>query len=173
LTTAHNLCFCLLHRKIPAAMGKVVINSYAEFEGLVGKEIGTSDYHRITQEQIDLFADATLDHQWIHVDRARARKESPYGDTIAHGYLSISILPYLWNQIIQVNNITMLVNYGIENLKFGQPVVVNSEVRIVAGLKSLINLRGTAKAEVEVALEVRDSKKPAFKGVIIFLYQFK
>ena len=154
-------------------MGKVVINSYEEFEQLVGKEIGTSGYHRITQEQIDRFADATLDHQWIHVDRERARKESPYGDTIAHGYLSISVLPYLWDQIIQVNNISMLVNYGIESLKFGQPVVVNSEVRIVAGLKSIVNLRGTAKAEVEVVLEIKDSKKHAFKGVIVFLYQFK
>jgi acyl dehydratase len=153
-------------------MGKVIINSYSEFEQLVGKEIGISDYHRITQDQIDLFADATLDHQWIHVDRARARKESPYGDTIAHGYLSISILPYLWDQIIQVNNITMLVNYGIENLRFGQPVVVDSEVRIAAGLQSLINLRGTAKAEVEVVLEIKESRKPAFKGVVVFLYQF-
>jgi acyl dehydratase len=154
-------------------MAKVIINSYSEFEKLVGKQIGVSEYHRVTQEQIGRFADATLDHQWIHVDRERAKKESPYGDTIAHGYLSISILPYLWDQIIQVNNITMLVNYGIESLKFGQPVVVDSEVRIAAGLKSLINLRGTAKAEVEVVLEIKDSKKPAFKGVIIFLYQFK
>jgi acyl dehydratase len=154
-------------------MGKVIINNYEEFEQLVGKEIGISDYHRVTQEQIDQFADATLDHQWIHVDRERARRESPYKDTIAHGYLSISILPYLWEQIIEVNNITMLVNYGIENLKFGQPVVVNSEVRIVARLKSLINLRGTAKAEVEVVLEIRESRKHAFKGVFVFLYQFK
>lgn len=154
-------------------MGKVVINSYEEFEQLVGKEIGVSAYHQVTQDQIDQFADATLDHQWIHVDRERARKESPYGDTIAHGYLSLSILPYLWDQIIEVKNITMLVNYGIENLKFGQPVVVNSEVRIVAGLKSLINLRGTAKAEVEVTLEIKESRKNAFKGVFIFLYQFK
>ena len=154
-------------------MGKVVINSYEEFEQLVGKEIGISDYHQVTQEQIDKFADATLDHQWIHVDRERAKNESPYGDTIAHGYLSISILPYLWAQIIEVNNITMLVNYGIENLKFGQPVVVGNHVRIVARLKSLINLRGTAKAEVEVVLEIKESKKPAFKGVVIFLYQFK
>ncbi|MGW8315973.1 MAG: MaoC family dehydratase [Bacteroidales bacterium] len=154
-------------------MGKVVINNYEEFEQLVGKEIGISDYHQVTQEQINMFADATLDHQWIHVDRERARNESPYGDTIAHGYLSLSILPYLWEQIIQVNNITMLVNYGIDNLKFGQPVVVNSEVRIVAGLKSLINLRGTAKAEVEVVLEIKESKRAAFKGIFVFLYQFK
>ena len=154
-------------------MAQLIINSYEEFETYIGKELGVSEYHTITQEQINLFAEATLDHQWIHVDQERARKESPYGATIAHGYLSVSVLPYLWYQIIKVNNISMLVNYGIDSLKFGQPVVVNSSVRLVATLKSLINLRGTAKAEVEVTLEIKDSKKHAFKGVIVFLYQFK
>jgi len=154
-------------------MGKLIVNSYAEFETHIGKELGVSDYHKITQEQINQFADATLDYQWIHVDPDRAKKGSPFGATIAHGYLSISVLPYLWDQIIKVNNITMLVNYGIESLKFGQPVVVDSEVRIRTVLKSLIDLRGTAKAEVEVVMEIKDSKKPAYKGVIVFLYQFK
>lgn len=149
------------------------MNSYEEFAQYEGKELGVSDYHRITQEQINQFADATLDHQWIHVDTARAEKESPYGSTIAHGYLSISVLPYLWDQIIEVNNITMLVNYGIESLRFGQPVLVDGEVRIVTRLKSIVNLRGTAKVEVDVVMEIKDSKKPAFKGVVVFLYQFK
>lgn len=154
-------------------MGQLIINSYEEFEAYVGKELGSSAYHKITQDQINKFADATLDYQWIHVDEEKAKTESPYGATIAHGYLSVSVLPYLWYQIIQVNNISMLVNYGIESLKFGQPVVVNSEVRIVTKLKALTNLRGTAKAEVEVVMEIKDSKKNAFKGVIVFLYQFK
>lgn len=154
-------------------MGKLVINSYDEFAAYQGKELGASGYHRITQDQINRFADATLDHQWIHIDVERAKKESPYGNTIAHGYLSISLLPHLWDQIIEVNNISMLVNYGIESFKFGQPVVVDSEVRIVTRLKSIINLRGTAKTEVEVVMEIKDSKKPAFKGVVVFLYQFK
>jgi acyl dehydratase len=153
-------------------MGQLIINSYEEFEAYVGKELGSSAYHKITQDQINKFADATLDYQWIHVDEEKAKTESPYGATIAHGYLSLSVLPYLWYQIIQVNNISMLVNYGIESLKFGQPVVVNSEVRIVTKLKALTNLRGTAKAEVEVVMEIKDSKKNAFKGVIVFLYQF-
>jgi acyl dehydratase len=154
-------------------MAKLIINNYDEFASYEGKELGSSGYHKITQEQINLFADATLDHQWIHVDTERAKKESPYGTTIAHGYLSISVLPYLWDQIIQVNNITMLVNYGMESLKFGQPVVVNSEVCIHTKLKSIVNLRGTAKAEVEVTMEIKGSKKPAFKGIVVFLYQFK
>jgi acyl dehydratase len=154
-------------------MAKLIINSYEEFEKYVEKELGTSDYHKITQEQINMFADATLDHQWIHVDEERARRESPYGATIAHGYLSVSLLAHLWYQIIEVRNITMLVNYGIENLRFGQAVVVNSEVRIVTKLKSITNLRGTAKTEVEVVLEIKGSNKYALKGVIVFLYQFK
>jgi acyl dehydratase len=154
-------------------MGKLIINSYEEFEAYAGKELGTSDYLKITQDQINRFADATLDHQWIHVDTERAKKESPYGSTIAHGYLSISVLPFLWHQIIEVNNISMLVNYGIDNLKFGQPVKVDKEVRIRTWLKSIVNLRGTAKAEVEVVMEIKDSPKHAFKGVVVFLYQFK
>ncbi len=154
-------------------MGQLIINNYEEFEQYVGKELGTSDYHKVTQEQINQFADATLDHQWIHVDTERVKTDSPYKATIAHGYLSVSILPYLWYQIIKVRNVTMLVNYGIESLRFGLPVVVESEVRLKTKLKALTNLRGTAKAEVEVILEIKDSKKPAFKGVIVFLYQFK
>jgi acyl dehydratase len=154
-------------------MAKLIINNYEEFESYVGKELGASSFHQITQEQINLFAEATLDHQWIHVDTERAKSEGPYGTTIAHGYLSISVLPYLWDQIIEVNNITMLVNYGIESFKFGQPVLVNNEVRIRTWLKSIVNLRGTAKAEVNVVMEIKDSKKPAFKGVVVFLYKFK
>lgn len=154
-------------------MGKLIINNYDEFEQYVGKELAKSDYHKITQEQINLFADATLDHQWIHVDEERAKRESPYGATIAHGYLSVSMLAHLWFQSIEVKNIDMLVNYGIEKLKFGQAVVVNSEVRIVTKLKSITNLRGIAKTEVDVTLEIKDSKKNALKGVIVFLYQFK
>ncbi len=153
-------------------MGKLVINSYEEFEQYAGKELGYSEYLKITQEQINGFADATLDHQWIHVDTERAEKESPYGSTIAHGYLSVSVLPFLWNQVIEVNNITMLVNYGIEDFRFGQPVLVNSEVRIKASLKSIVNLRGTAKAELDVIMEIKGSKKPAFKGILVFLYRF-
>ena len=133
-------------------MGKITINSYFEFERFIGKELGVSDYHKITQEQINKFADASLDHQWIHIDPKKAKKESPYGTTIAHGYLSLSILPYLWNQIIEVNNIKMLVNYGIEKLKFNQPVLVNSEVRVNAKLISLLNLRGLKKEEINVIL---------------------
>jgi acyl dehydratase len=153
-------------------MEKVIINSYAEFEKLRGKLIGISDYHKITQEQINIFAEATLDHQWIHVDPERARIESPYKSTIAHGYLSLSILPYLWQNITEVNNIKLLVNYGIEKLRFNQPVLVNNEVRLKATLDKLINLRGVTKAEIKTVLEIKDNKKPALEGTLVFLYHF-
>lgn len=153
-------------------MEKLIINSFNEFETYVGKEIGVSEYLKITQEQINLFADATSDHQWIHTDPERAKKESPFGTTIAHGYLSLSILPFLWTQIIGVNNIKLLVNYGIEKLRFNQAVLVNNEVRLRASLGSLVNLRGISKAEIKVKLEIKDNKKPALDATLVFLYHF-
>lgn len=148
------------------------IGSFEEFEQFVGKEIGVSQYHKITQEQINKFAEATLDHQWIHVDEKKA-KEGPFGATIAHGYLTLSLLPHMWEEILKVNNTTSLINYGIEKLKFNQPVLVNSELRVRVKLMKLTNLRGIAKAELNAIMEIKDSKKNAFEANIIFLYNFK
>ena len=153
-------------------MSKIVINSFEELEHYIGKEIGVSDYITITQKQINQFADATLDHQWIHVDTERAKIESPFKSTIAHGYLNISVLPYLWEQIVEVKNSKLTVNYGIESLRFNKPVLVNSQVRIRAKLKSLKNLRGISKAEIDVVMEIKDNVKSALEGTIVFLYHF-
>lgn len=150
----------------------VVIQSFLEFEQWVGKEIGVSDFHQITQEQINQFAEATLDRQWIHTDPVRAAEESQFKTTIAHGYLTLSLVPYLWNQIADVRNIKMLVNYGIEEMKFNQPVLVGNEVRLRVALQSLVNLRGIAKATMHVTMEIKDIKKPAFTANILFLYHF-
>lgn len=154
-------------------MSLLTINNFDEFAQYTGRELGVSDYLKITQQQIDLFADATLDHQWIHVDTERARTESPYKSTIAHGYLTLSLLPHLWEQVLKVNNVKMLVNYGIEKLRFNQPVLVDSEVRLRATLVSLTNLRGIAKAEIRVALEIRDCPKSALDATVVFLYHFR
>lgn len=153
-------------------MNPIIINNFNEFNEYVGKEIGTSEYIQITQEQINLFAEATLDHQWIHTDPERAKTDSPFKTTIAHGYLNLSVLPYLWERIIDVRNSRLTVNYGIEKLRFMQAVTVNSEVRCTCSLKSLINLRGTTKAEIHAILEIKGSKKPALEADIIFLYHF-
>ena len=107
-------------------MGKLVINSYDEFASHLGEKLGTSEWLLVDQERINMFADATLDHQWIHVDVERAKQESPYKSTIAHGYLTLSLLPYMWDQIIEVNNLKMMVNYGMDKMKFGQPVITGS-----------------------------------------------
>ena len=150
----------------------VIIKSHAEFQSHLGKEIGVSKWHKITQEQINKFADATLDHQWIHIDEERAKQESPFKTTIAHGYLTLSLIPYFWKQVADVQNLKMEVNYGIEQLKFGQAVTVNSEVRCRVSLKSIINLRGITKATLFIQLEIKDQPKPAFTGDTLFLYHF-
>jgi acyl dehydratase len=154
-------------------MSKLIINGYDEFAAFLGKEIGVSEYHQITQEQINKFAEATIDHQWIHTDPERAKTESQYGSTIAHGYLTLSLLPYLWEQIVEFKNVKMMVNYGIENLRFNQPVPVNGKVRLRAGLQSIKDLRGITKTVMKCELEVEGSKKPAFDGTVVFLYHFK
>ena len=154
-------------------MNKVVINNYEEFAAMLGKNIGVSDYVELPQERINLFADATLDHQWIHVNPEKAAVESPFKTTIAHGYLTLSMLPYLWNQIIEVNNLKMMVNYGMDKMKFGQAVKSGESIRLVADLLSIANLRGTVKAEIKFAIEIKDQKKKALEGVATFLYYFE
>lgn len=154
-------------------MEKLIINSYDEFAAYLGKDLGSSDWLLLDQERINLFADATLDHQWIHVDVERAKVESPYKSTIAHGYLTLSVLPFLWDQIILVNNITMLVNYGMDKMRFGQPVITGSRVRLVTKLHNIQNLRGICKTEIEFKIEIENQRKPALEGIASFLYYFK
>ena len=154
-------------------MSQLIIRSLAEMEAYVGQEMGVSAFHTITQAQINQFAAATLDQQWIHTDAERAAVESPFQATIAHGYLTVALLPFLWQQIVGIENLKMQVNYEIEQLRFNQAVTVNSAVRLRASLLSLANLRGIAKARLAVTLEIEGVKKPAYTGVITFLYHFQ
>ena len=152
-------------------MAKLIINGFPEFQQYIGKELGASQFIKVSQEQINKFADATLDHQWIHTDPLRAAT-GPFKSTIAHGYLALSLVPYLWEEIADIRNVKMLVNYGIEKMKFNQPVLVNNEVRLKVTLKSLTDLRGITKAEMDITMEIKDNPKPAFTATIIFLYHF-
>lgn len=154
-------------------MEKLIINSYEEFAAYAGKELGTSEWLKVDQERINKFADATLDNQWIHVDEERAKAESPYKSTIAHGYLTLSLLPYLWQQIVEVRNISMLVNYGMDKMRFGQAVVTGSRVRLKTKLHNIQNLRGICKTEVDIKIEIEGQRKPALEGIVTFLYYFK
>lgn len=153
-------------------MEKLIVNSYEDFASHLGEVLGTSEWLQIDQDRINMFADATLDHQWIHVDVERAKTESPYKSTIAHGYLTLSVLPYLWDQIIEVKNIKMLVNYGIEHMRFGKPVITGSRVRLVTKLQQIQNLRGTCKTEIDFRIEIEGERKPALEGIAVFLYYF-
>lgn len=149
----------------------LTINSYEEFEKYLGQELGKSDWLEIDQDRINTFADATLDHQWIHVDPEKA-KNGPFGQTIVHGYLTLSLLPYMWEQIIKVNNLKMMVNYGMDKMKYGQAVLSGQSVRLVATLHSIANLRGICKVEIKFTIEIKDQKKPALSGIATFLYHF-
>ena len=153
-------------------MSKLIINSYQEFESYLGQDLGVSEYLTITQDQINTFADATLDHQWIHTDPERAAKESPFGGPIAHGYLTLSVAPHLWEQIAEIRNIKMMINYGIEKFRFNQPVKVGDQVRLKAKMVDIADLRGITKAQIKVDLEIKDQRKPAFTGILVFLYHF-
>ncbi len=148
------------------------INSYEEFAAHLGQELGTSDWLEVDQDRVNMFADATLDHQWIHVDVEKAKAESPYKGTIVHGYLTLSLLPYFWEQIIKVNNLKMLVNYGMDKMKFGQAVPVGSKLRMVTKLHEITNLRGICKASIQFKIEIEGQRKPALEGIATFLYYF-
>lgn len=150
----------------------LIINNFEEYQSHLGKHLGSSQWHKITQEQINKFADATLDHQWIHVDKEKAELEGPFKSTIAHGYLTLSLIPYLWKQIADVRNIKMEINYGIERFKFGQPVLVDSDVQLEAKLVSIANLRGVTKVVIEATLVIKNERRPAYNGDVVFLYHF-
>ena len=149
----------------------LVINNYEEFASHLGQVLGTSEWLEVPQDRINLFADATLDHQWIHVDAEKA-KSGPFGQTIVHGYLTLSLLPHLWGQIIDVRNIKMMVNYGMDKMKFGQAVLSGQQIRLTATLASIADLRGVCKAEIKFTIEIKDQNKPALTGVATFLYHF-
>ena len=154
-------------------MALITVNSYDEFAAYLGKELGKSDWLLIDQDRINKFADATLDHQWIHVNTERAKVESPYHSTIAHGYLTLSLLPHLYQEVIEARNIKMLVNYGMDKMKFGLPVLAGKRVRLSCSLYNIANLRGTAKVEIKFTLEIEDERKPALEGIATFLYMFE
>jgi acyl dehydratase len=154
-------------------MALITVNSYDEFAAYLGKELGKSDWLLIDQDRINKFADATLDHQWIHVDTERAKVESPYHSTIAHGYLTLSLLPHLYQEVIEARNIKMLVNYGMDKMKFGLPVLAGKRVRLSCSLYNIANLRGTAKVEIKFTLEIENERKPALEGIATFLYMFE
>lgn len=153
-------------------MNKVIAENVQQLLDQEGTEIGPTEYVEITQEQINTFARATGDFQWIHVDEERAKRESPFKKTIAHGYLTVSMIPTLLFKILDVRNSQMTVNYGIEKLRFGEPVLVNDRIRLKAKLASVKQLRKITRVVVEGKIEIENKNKPAVEGSVVLLYYF-
>ena len=148
-------------------MSARTINGVDEMKALVGEHLGYSPYVEITQEQVNLFADATGDHQWIHIDVERA-KAGPFGGPIAHGYLTLSLGPSLYSQIVEISGFSMGVNYGTNKVRFPSPVPVRSRLRLGARLLSVDDIAGGVQASVEFTFEVEGASKPSCVAEVVF-----
>jgi acyl dehydratase len=146
-----------------------IIDGIDGLKAKVGDHLGYSDYVEITQEQVNQFADATGDHQWIHIDVERA-KAGPFGGPIAHGYLTLSLGPSLSPQIMAVTGISMGVNYGCNKVRFPSPVPVGSKVRLGQKLLSVEDVAGGAQVTMEFTFEVEGAPKPSCVAEVVFRY---
>ena len=138
----------------------ITVNGLDELKKLAGGDLGTSEWIEVTQERIDTFADATGDHQWIHVDPERA-KEGPFGAPIAHGYLTLSLFIPLFTELLDVQGVTTKVNYGLNKVRFPSPVKVGSRIRLTAKLAEVEEVPGGVQITVEGAIEIEGATKPA------------
>ncbi|MGH7818395.1 MAG: MaoC family dehydratase [Candidatus Binatia bacterium] len=141
-----------------------------ELKGLKGQELGVSDWHTVTQEEINKFAEATHDHQWIHVDPERAKRESPFGGPIAHGYYTLSLAPHLMSQVIAVRGIRLGINYGLNKLRFPGPVKIGKRVRMRATLADFEDIPHGAQATIGMTFEVEGESKPACVAEAVYRY---
>lgn len=142
-------------------MSRIRFENLAALEAAAGTELAVSDWVEITQERVNQFADATGDHQWIHVDPERAKRESPFGGPIAHGYLTLSLLPKLMSDAIEIDGTRVSVNYGVNRVRFTDPVPVGSRVRARIGLAKFERIPGGAQLFWNVTIEREGAAKPA------------
>ncbi|MGA8038754.1 MAG: MaoC family dehydratase [Acidimicrobiia bacterium] len=142
------------------------------FAPLIGSEIGVSDWMEVTQDRVDAFADATDDHQWIHVDQQRAA-QGPFGGTIAHGFLTLSLTVALAGQVeLDVGSPKMAINYGLEKVRFPAPVPVGSRIRARVGLVSVSDVEGGIQVNRQVVIEVEGLEKPAMVAETVSRYYY-
>ena len=150
-----------------SAMSARIINGPDELKSLVGEHLGYSPYVEITQEQVNLFAEATGDHQWIHVDVERA-KAGPFGGPIAHGYLTLSLGPFLYPQVVTIGGFSMGVNYGANKVRFMSPVPVGARLRLGVKLLQVDDIPGGVQMSMEFTFECEGAAKPSCVAEIIF-----
>ncbi|MDA7977759.1 MAG: MaoC family dehydratase [Pirellulales bacterium] len=132
-----------------------------DLEEYIGREIGATSWTEVTQQQVDAFADATGDRQWIHCDPKRAKQESPYGATIAHGFFTLSLIPRFLMELVSIKDLKMAINYGLNRLRFPNAVPVGAHVRMVARVADVLTLTGAVQAVFRVNIEVKGQQKPA------------
>jgi acyl dehydratase len=146
-----------------------VVNGLDELGKLAGADLGVTDWLEITQDRVNAFADATGDHQWIHVDTERA-KTGPFGGTIAHGYLTLAMVIPLWSQLLRIDGVTMAVNYGLNRLRFPSPVPVGSRIRLRARVTAVEEVRGGVQLTADLTVEREGADKPAAVAEAIYRY---
>jgi acyl dehydratase len=152
-------------------MPPLVVDSPQSLKQFVGREIGVTEWLTVTQDRIAKFADATEDRQWIHTDPERARKESPYGTTIAHGFLTLSLLSYLVKQTIEIRSgVRMGINYGLNRVRFPGAVRVGSKIRARVSLQSMKEIREAIEVVFSVSVESEGSEKPCCVAEWVVLY---
>ena len=149
-------------------MARTTVEGIPGVQGLVGQHLGYSDWVEITQDMVNTFADATGDHQWIHVDIERAKAESPFGGPIAHGYLTLSLVSSLVGQIVDATGFRMGVNYGAEKIRFPAPVPVGARIRASATLDEATPFEGGVQMNLGVTIEIEGGPKPALAAAILF-----
>jgi acyl dehydratase len=146
------------------------IKKPADLLGMAGTDLGTSDWLEIPQSDIDMFATATHDEQWIHVDVEKARS-GPFGGTIAHGYLTLSLLIPLWSQILVIEQLGMAVNYGLNKVRFPAPVPAGAKVRLQATLTEVTDIgNGSVQAGIDAIMECEGSEKPVCIAQMVHRY---
>jgi len=152
-------------------MTPTIVPSIAALKSLVGQKLGASEWTTVAQKQIDAFAEATGDHQWIHVDVERAKRESPFKQPIAHGYLTISLAPVLLPEVVRVEGVKMAINYGLESMRLPAPVPAGSRVRMSAELRDVREMPGGgARATWGLTFEVEGGTKPVCVADAIYVY---
>jgi acyl dehydratase len=140
----------------------------AELPSLKGTELGTSDWFEVTQDRVNTFADATDDHQWIHVDVERAKAESPFGGPIGHGYLTLSLVVPMYSQVLKVSDAKMGVNYGLNKVRFPAPVPVGSKIRLTATLNDVTEIAGGLQLTIGAVIEREGGQKPVCIAELVF-----
>jgi len=154
-------------------MGKTLIDGVAGLKSLVGKEIGVSDWRQMTYEAIRKFADATGDHQWIHVDRERIARESPFGKPIAHGYFTVSLIAGIFFELVEIKNFAMVINYGLNKVRFPAPLKEGQRYRLNVKLGDVTEIPNGVEGLLGAIIEIDGEQKPACVAELVFRFYGK